>query len=392
MALESRRPVKLVPSYSLTGDLLSYKRCGLQYRYQNGSALPPSRPVQLWFGEFIHGVMEAAYRLWADKVADFSQDWPCNVTQWDDRKNPDPSRVPHDVAVLGEQIELSLANQGKRPRNRALREAAYRRAEVAVNLLGRQLFPLVTAAEEPLKGAREIPDALGLRADRYELTGVVDVLSHVKVNECPSENRFRQALHEVCGELLPSEYEVVVDYKGARRPPTDSPFWKQGEWQVHTYAWLRNRRDPPVKVAAGILIYVNELSPGTDDVAHLKEDIKNHRTDELPKSADDRAHLERWRRGNDPEHLLSLEYRWRRAVRVIPATDQAIKEATTEFDRIVHEIESLIAEEARQGNIGRVWLPSCDDGPTCEACDFHSFCPMPAGSNGPQTPRAPSAP
>jgi hypothetical protein len=392
VALESRRPSKLVPSYSLTGDLLSYMRCGLQYRYHNGSALPPSRPVQLWFGEFIHGVMEAAYRLWADKVADFSADWPCNVTRWDDRKNPDPNRAAHDIAVLGERIETSLANQGKRPRNRALREAAYRRAEVAVNLLGRQLFPLVTAAEEPINGSRLIPNALGLRADRYELTGVVDVLSHIKVNECPPENRFRRALQEACREMLPAEYEVVVDYKGAHRPNTDSPYWNQGAWQVHTYAWLRNRRDPPVKVAAGILVYVNELSPGTDDVINLKEGIKRQTTDELPTLADDRARLERWRPGNDPEHLLSFEYRWRRAVRVVPTTDNSILQATAEFDRVVHAIESLIAEEARQGDIGRVWQPSCDDGPTCEACDFHSFCPKPAGAPRAQQPRAPQAP
>jgi hypothetical protein len=389
MALEVRRESKLVPSYSLTGDLLSYMRCGLQYRYQNGSALPPSRPVQLWFGEFIHGVMEAAYRLWAERAADFASDWPCNMTSWDDRKNPDSNRAAHDIGVLGEHIELSLANQGKRPRNRDVRDAAYRRAEVAVNLIGRHLFPLVTSAEEPINGSRLIPRSDGLRADRYELTGVVDVLSHVKVNECPPDNRFRLALHEACRDL-PAEYEVVVDYKGAHRPNTDSDYWKQGAWQVHTYAWLRNRRDPPVKVAAGILLYVNELSPGTDDIVNLKKGIKNGTTDALPMSPDDRARLERWRPGNDTENLLSLEYRWRRAVRVVQATPAAIDLATGEFDRVVHEIESLISEEGKDGNIGRVWDATCLDPSTCEACDFHSFCPKPAGK--PRRPVSPMAP
>lgn len=391
MALEIRRETKLVPTYSLTGDLLSFLRCGLQYRYQNGSALPPSRPVQLWFGEFIHGVMEAAYRLWADGVTDFSSEWPCTVTEWDDRKNPDPNRKPYDIGVLGEKIELSLANQGKRPRNRDVRAAAYRRAEVAVNMVGKYLFPLVTLAEEPLRGARLIPNAGGLRADRYELTGVADVLSHIKVNECPPDNQFRQALQRTC-QNLPDQYEVVVDYKGAHRPNTDSEYWQQGEWQVQTYAWLRNRRDPPIKVAAGILIYINELAPGSDDILNLKAGMANGTTDEVPLTAHERGRLDRWRPGNDTEHLLSLEYRWRRAVRVVPATPADIDRATQEFDKVVRDIESLISSERQQGHIGQVWLPNCSDKSTCDACDFRSFCPKQAGWPKTRLPDAPEAP
>src|SRR6185503_13903781 len=113
MTLELRREPEIVPSYSLTGDLISFLRCGLQYRYHNGSALPPSRPVQLWFGEFIHGTMETAFRLWRDTRPAFP--WPMTITPY--RGNAPTGRLPHDIGSIGDTVEGSLRALGKNPRS-----------------------------------------------------------------------------------------------------------------------------------------------------------------------------------------------------------------------------------------------------------------------------------
>lgn len=393
MELEIKPPEHIVPSYSLTGDLLSYLRCRLQYRYHNRSALPPSRPVQLWFGEFLHGTLEMAYQFWKELRQNDQQPpdfpWPCTKREW--RQNP-IDWEDHDIGKFAHLVETALQQQGKQARSADARDSAYRRVEIAVNQLGPHLFPLITSAESKVIGTRPVPPSQkNLRCNNYEVHGVIDVLTNVTLSEASDDNLIRQCVLQACPDLQ-GKFEVIVDYKGARRPLTDEDYWEQGDWQIQTYAWLRGRQPEALPVAAGILIYINELTPGGEEMKAIKRGLSNSSTDEPPevRSRDEQI-VRMWREGMDTGQL-SLAFRLRRAIRVIPISPQSIDRALAAFDDVVRRAEEDIIVETTGSNILQAWAPNCQDEPTCAACDFRYFCPRPAGEPEDHKIRAPTAP
>ena len=102
--------------------------------------------------------------------------------------------------------------------------------------------------------------------------------------------------------------------------------------------------------------------------------------------------LRTWRPGSAVP-AFSLDFRLRRAIRVVPIDDPSIQIAVSKFDEVVTRIESCVSQEAQHGAIMEHWPKEGDD-PTCDACDFRHFCPSPANerSNKSYMPPAPSAP
>jgi CRISPR/Cas system-associated exonuclease Cas4 (RecB family) len=379
MELALKRPDRLVPEYSLTGDLLSYQRCALQYRYYNGSALPPSRPVQMWYGEFIHGMFESAFGLWSENAGRLPFPWPCTpISDAGPPEAPPPGLPANDIRVIGWPIEEALMQQGKRARSRRARISAYRRADAAINMLGPHLFPLIADAEQKVIGTRTLSARSGglpLRSERYALHGVIDVLTNVQLANAAVGNIIRDTVQTLCPDLS-GMFEVIVDYKGSHRPDTDDPHWDLGRWQVQTYAWLRQKQQLSFPVAAGILIYVNELAPNSGDMRRLKSAIDRNRTDVAPVRGDpDYYVLRTWTPGSVPH--FSEDFRFRRAIRVIPVDEASIVQATSAFDDIVLNIEERVMREASNGSIMGTWEPNCGDEETCAACDFRYFCASP---------------
>ncbi len=148
------RPFTL-PSYSLTADILSFLRCGLQYRYMRLGGLASSEPVQLWFGQFIHGVLEEAFRRFsARRTKD---------------KNARPEFAASEIDEMIELVEERLAAQGLRAWEEQGRLLGHSRARVAITEVGPSLFPLIHRAEVRLTGARRLPKAVLGGSERYEI-------------------------------------------------------------------------------------------------------------------------------------------------------------------------------------------------------------------------------
>lgn len=377
MPLSVRPPIKCLPSYSLTSDLVGFLRCGLQYRYSRLGNLPASHPVQLWYGQFIHAVLEESYR------------------QVKEGKKPAPPWSQADLDDIMDRIDRRLSARNIQCWDDESERLGRLRATAAVNELGPLLFPLINQAEVRVRGARKLPASLkGIvtrNIERYEMVGVIDVVTHVEL----FSKKFRNnTVLELVVEALPSdppeEFEVIVDYKGMKRPEEKgSGLWDIYEWQVHTYASLRKTLTSK-PIIAGVLVYLNELVPTKTDFLNLRRACRDKRKDIiLPElgSADEKL-LMTWKpkTADEKQPLLSIEYRLKRAIRVIPITQKSIDESLKQFDNTVAKIEKCMADEARTGQVINSWDRNADHEPTCEACDSKTYCPEYKVVNAPKLP------
>lgn len=373
--LSKRGEPYIIPEYSLTGDLLAYLNCGLQYRYYNRASLPPSTPVQLWFGEFIHAVLEEAYRQWMENETFRSFPW-----DWVEKVRPIEMTIHRRLATRGLLPSPGLfcpysagETGGACPDdNHPHKLLASSRAEQAINVWGPHLFPLITAAEVRLRGTRSMPTLKESRSDYYGITGVVDVIASVAIRNAPPDNLILRYLEPLIGNAGDEEYEIIIDYKGMRRPARDDPRWKYHRWQVLTYAWLRSCQTDSRPVKAGVIFYLNELYPSAEDILRLRDEVLESRTDVLPEHSDLQA-LREWRPGH-PLPPLSSSFRVTRSILPVPTEPQALEESLREFDSVVQEIESSVLMEKRGTPVKSCWRTEFRE-ETCTACDFKTFCP-----------------
>ncbi len=387
-----RKKPYIIPSYNLTGDLLSYLKCPLQYRYYNKAALPPSKPVQLWFGEFIHGVMEEAYVRWSEDTPEYEKykrfpwNWRTDIREIELLINQRlRARGLHSYPGLFCPYSEPTDYPGKCPdKNHPHQQLVSRRTEAAINTWGHHLFPLIDQVEIDLKGTRPMPgyQENTSRSNYYGISGVADVISSIKVHDAPSGNLISHFLDEntevqnTIHTTEHEEYEILIDYKGSRRPPftedEQGPTeWHHHEWQLLTYAGLRRQNPEAKPVIAGIIFYLNELYPSSEDLKEFQKDVTDNSTDVLPNGRD-LTNLQKWN-GKDT-NILTRQLKEKRSIRIIPITDEKVQESFRNFDHVVQNIENSVLTEIGGTDIPSCWSTNYNE-KTCTACDAKTFCP-----------------
>jgi len=261
---------------------------------------------------------------------------------------------------------------------------ASQRAEAAINTWGPHLFPLVDESEVRLKGIRDMPnyrDGVS-RCNYYGVSGIVDVLSSVSLQGAPPGNLILHHLHQgsaqvqqAIASLASSEYEIIIDYKGMRRPATNDPVWQHHEWQILTYAWLRSQQPQAKNVAAGIVFYLNELVLSVEDSKELQNDVMNDSTDIMPLELDLET-IQNWRSNTAPPSL-SRPFKEQRSIRIISVDEAQVRNSLQEFDGVVATIEGRVLSEMMGSSIAQSWHPNPDER-NCTVCDFKTFCARPA--------------
>jgi len=201
--------------YSVTSDILSFRRCSRQYGFEAEHGYEPSRTSQLFYGTIVHQVLDRAHAHYGGLL------------------NPSTrGTLPSDEDIRRYflQVQASLRARGIRGARSAVEEQALRIIQIFNREEGPDLYPRVVDTEHRMQSDQ----------GDFILHGTVDVLT------APNDtDRGFETLE-------------IWDYKGLKRPRDNDPRLQDLIFQMLVYAGLYFERHGVYPLIAN-LYFLNEL-------------------------------------------------------------------------------------------------------------------------------------
>jgi putative RecB family exonuclease len=202
-------PTLVTPRFSLTSDIISFRKCRRQYGFFGNDGFVPARAAQVYFGQTIHQVLDRCHRHYSGFFGH-------------------PFRtIPTDSDLEGYffEVDQAMRAHGVRPASAIVAQQALAVLKTFNKVEGPTLYPRVIDTEFRLESERT----------DYILRGVVDVLAS-----------------DANGE------DEIWDYKGTDKPALSSEELQDYEWQMSVYAQLYYAKKGHYPKRA-ILYFLNEL-------------------------------------------------------------------------------------------------------------------------------------
>ena len=191
MKIAPAKEARVRRAYSITTDILAFRRCSRQYGYFAVKGYVPAQATQLYFGIVIHEVLDRSHRQFSGLMEGRPKGMPTNA----------------DIESYFRTVTESLRARGIRPYSRKAEASALEYLLRFNSSYGPDLYPRVKDTEHKLKA--DFKD--------FYMHGVVDVL--------------------VSAEGNPDELEIW-DYKGSHRVDDDSEEMKNYTFQMQVYGEL----------------------------------------------------------------------------------------------------------------------------------------------------------
>ncbi len=144
--------VNLKRRYSITGDVLAYRRCKRQYGYYNELDFAPNHVTQLFFGRVVHETLDRAHRHYAGEV---------------DKADGGSIPTDHEISTYFREVSEALRARNIYPMSEEAEDTALSYIQRFNRKEGERLYPRVVDTEHRLQSNRE----------EFVLEGVVDVLA-----------------------------------------------------------------------------------------------------------------------------------------------------------------------------------------------------------------------
>jgi DNA helicase-2/ATP-dependent DNA helicase PcrA len=204
------------PRFSLTSDIISFRKCRRQYGYFGNDGFVPAQAVQIYFGQMIHQVLDRCHRHYSGLYPGVAAG---------------TLPIDADIDAYFDEVDQALRAHGVRPASPVVATQAKQVLKTFNRLEGPTLYPRVLDTEYRLESDR----------NNFVLRGVVDVLAS-------GENEGRE----------------IWDYKGTSMPALGSPSLRDYEWQMSVYAELYKAKAGHYPKRA-VLYFLNELKEADGD-------------------------------------------------------------------------------------------------------------------------------